>query len=41
MNKELLKILFDPIGSAKKTVKKVNETNKKKEEIIKKLLRKK
>ena len=41
MNKDLLKILLNPVGEAKKVVNKLNKQTKKKEAIIKKLLRKK
>lgn len=39
--KDLLKILFNPVGEAKKVVKKANARTKKQEEIIRKLLKKK
>ncbi len=41
MRKDLLKILMNPIGSAKEVTDKLNKQNKEKERIIKKLLRKK
>ena len=41
MRKDLLKILMNPIKAAKDVTDKVNKQNRKKEDIIKKLLRKK
>lgn len=40
MNKELLKILANPVGEAKKVVKKANARTKKQEKLIRQLLRK-
>tara|TARA_B100000073_G_scaffold340782_1_gene341103 strand:+ start:1392 stop:1520 length:129 start_codon:yes stop_codon:yes gene_type:complete len=41
VNKNLLKILMNPLGEANKVVKKTNDQTKKKEEIIRKLLKRK
>jgi len=41
VKKDLLKILMNPIGEAKKVVKKANKNTKEKEDAIRKLLRKK
>jgi len=40
MNKNLLKILFNPVGEAKKVAKKANKLSKKKQAIIDELLKK-